>query len=75
MDSPKRSIAKAVVWELSGLLTLLVVGTLMLKQPVAIGCLAVVFYLVRIVMFFVHEQVWTRFISWGKVRRYDGRQK
>ena len=71
MDSSKRSITKAVVWELSGLLTLLVVGALMLKQPMAIGCLAVVFYLVRIIMFFLHERIWAKYIRWGKVRRHD----
>lgn len=71
MDSPKRSFVKAVVWELTGILTLLLVGTLMLGQTKAIGCLAVVFYIIRVAMFFVYEQIWVRWVKWGKIHRHD----
>jgi uncharacterized membrane protein len=69
MDTPKRSLVKALVWELTGIITLLIVGALVFGLTKQVGLLTVVFYFIRILMFVAHEQVWTRWIRWGKVRR------
>jgi len=68
MDTPKRSLVKAVVGELTGALTLFLVGVCLSGRTAEIGLLTGVFYAIRMGMFVVHEQIWTR-IKWGKVRR------
>ena len=71
MDTPKRSLAKALVWETSGFITLLIVGMLTVGCTKEVGLMTLVFYAIRFLMFFAHEQMWTRYIRWGKVRRRD----
>lgn len=70
MDTPKRSLVKAAIWEGLGFITLLIVGLCTLQDNlVDIGYMTVIFYIIRLLMFAVHEQIWERYIFWGRVRR------
>lgn len=70
MDTPKRSLTKALVWEGLGVITLFIVGLCMLSgNAVEIGYMTIIFYCIRILMFVAHEQIWERYIFWGRVRR------
>jgi len=71
MDTPRRSFAKAVIWELTGIMTMLIVGMLTVKNQAEVSKMTFLFYGIRFFMFFGHEQLWTRYIKWGKVHRHE----
>lgn len=66
MESPTRTIAKAVSWQLLGLLSMTLIGYLFTGSVAAAGSLAVVTAVVGAVCYVLHERVWNR-IAWGRV--------
>lgn len=65
MESPTRTIAKAVSWQLLGLFTMSLIGYLFTGSLAAAGSLAVVTTAIGAVCYVFHERVWNR-ISWGR---------
>lgn len=64
MESPARSIAKAITWQLLGLITMtllawVVTGSLTSAGGLALGAAATGFF-----CFILHERAWAR-IRWG----------
>lgn len=64
METPVRSIAKAMSWQLTGLVSMTAIAWLVTGNLAASGGLAVLAAVVGFLMFFVHERIWAR-VRWG----------
>ncbi len=65
MDSGKRTILKAIVWNLLGLATMALVGFLATGSVAQGGGIALANTLVGLVCYVVYERLWSR-ITWGR---------
>lgn len=69
MEMPKRTLAKAVSWQLLGLLSMAVIGWFFTGSLAAAGSMAVVAAICGLVFYVLHERVWNR-IAWGRVEPF-----
>ena len=67
MDSGKRTIIKAVLWNVMGLVTMIGVGFVMTGSLVLGGTMAIINTGVGLVCYVLYERLWGQ-VSWG---RYD----
>lgn len=65
METAQRSVLKAILWNLLGLVTMTATGYLLTGSAAMGGAMAVVNMAVGIVLYFGYERIWTR-ISWGQ---------
>lgn len=66
MESPRRTIAKAVSWQTLGLFTMALIGFLFTGSVVAAGSMALVTTSCGAVCYVLHERLWNR-IAWGRI--------
>lgn len=69
MDTPTRTIAKAVSWQLLGLFSMAVIGWFFTGSLAAAGSMAVVTTLCGSVCYVLHERAWNR-IAWGRAEPF-----
>ncbi|MFV0514906.1 MAG: DUF2061 domain-containing protein [Jhaorihella sp.] len=65
METRRRSIVKAVVWSLIGLVTMSVVGLVATGSAALGGTMALLNTGVGLVMYVLYERIWTA-IPWGR---------
>lgn len=65
METRRRSLVKAVIWNLIGLLSMTLVGLVATGSVALGGTLAVVNTLVGFTCYLVYERVWAG-IGWGR---------
>lgn len=65
MDSPRRSLVKALIWNAMGLCVMALVGLLLTGSLAVGGVMAVINTAVGLTMYVVYERVWDR-IAWGR---------
>lgn len=65
METRRRSLVKAVIWNLIGLLTMSLVGLLATGSAAVGGVMAVVNTAVGFALYLVYERVWSR-VRWGR---------
>lgn len=65
MDTRKRSLTKAVIWNLIGLLMMSLVGFLATGSVAAGGTVALVNTGIGLALYLVYERFWAG-ISWGR---------
>ncbi len=65
METAKRSVLKAILWNVLGLLIMTLTGLLMTGSMAVGGALAVLNTVVGFVSYLGYERVWAR-ISWGR---------
>ncbi len=65
MESPLRSIVKAVTWQVLGLITMTALAYVATGDLASAGGLALGAAATSLVFFFLHERVWA-LISWGR---------
>ena len=68
METPRRTLAKAITWQTLGLFTMTVIGFIFTGSVSAGGSLAIASALTGVVCYMIHERVWTR-VSWGRLDR------
>ena len=66
METRKRSIVKAVVWNIIGLISMLVVGYIGTGSLSVGGVMALVNAGLGLTMYFLYERIWSG-IQWGRV--------
>jgi uncharacterized membrane protein len=66
METPARSLAKAVSWQIVGLIAMTGIGYAFTGSLSTGGVLAVVTTACGFVSYLVHERVWAR-IRWGRM--------
>jgi uncharacterized membrane protein len=65
MESGKRTILKAILWQALGLISMALVGLWVTGSAVAGGAIAVANTVIGFVCYVVYERVWAR-IRWGR---------
>lgn len=66
METPKRTWTKAILWQVLGLFSMLVVGFLFTGSMAVGGAMAVVNALIGFTVYILFERAWNR-ISWGRI--------
>ncbi|PVA09286.1 hypothetical protein DC366_14245 [Pelagivirga sediminicola] len=66
MERPKRTVVKAVIWNINGLLVMSLVGYVMTGSAGVGGLMAVVNTAIGLSLYFLYERIWSR-ISWGRL--------
>ncbi|MHA3916565.1 DUF2061 domain-containing protein [Halovulum sp. GXIMD14793] len=64
METSKRTLCKAITWQVMGLVMMTVLGYLLTGSIQTGGSLAILGALVGFVTYVLHERVWSR-IGWG----------
>lgn len=67
METGKRTILKAILWNMIGLSMMALVGFVMTGSVAVGGAMALINTLIGFTCYIVYERVWAR-ISWGRVR-------
>ncbi|MEM1313205.1 MAG: DUF2061 domain-containing protein [Pseudomonadota bacterium] len=65
MDSPKRAAAKALSWQITGLLVMSAIGYALTGSLETAGSFALINGALGFAMFFLHERIWAR-VRWGR---------
>ncbi len=65
METRRRSVVKAVLWNAMGLLVMTLVGLVATGSAAVGGTLAIVNTAIGLTMYVVYERVWAK-ISWGR---------
>lgn len=66
METRRRTLAKAVVWQALGLVMMMLVGWVVTGSVGLAGGLAVTNMALGFLCYVLHERMWAK-ISWGKV--------
>ena len=66
MDTTRRTLAKAITWQLLGLVVTTTLGYVATGSVTAGGALALSSALVGFVCYALHERLWSR-IRWGRI--------
>lgn len=64
MDTKQRSIAKAVIWQVIGLVSMTLVGFLITGSVQSGGAMALVNAASGLALYLAYERAWSR-VSWG----------
>lgn len=65
MESSKRTLAKAICWQVSGLIVMSLIGFLFTGSISQGGMIAIVGTVVGFLTYIAHERIWAR-IRWGQ---------
>ncbi len=65
METNRRTLVKAVIWNALGLSVMSLVGLIMTGSIAVGGTIAVINTLLGLAMYFAYERVWSR-INWGR---------
>lgn len=66
METPTRSLAKAIVWQAIGLISMTLIGWAVTGSGVLAGGLALLNMSVGFVSYLLHERAWAH-VHWGKI--------
>lgn len=67
IDSKRRSFVKSISWRVFAVIILFIISLLLSKNIVLAGYTALIYNLVQIIFYFIHERFWL-FINWGKTK-------
>ncbi|WP_294620743.1 DUF2061 domain-containing protein [uncultured Roseovarius sp.] len=66
METPRRTLVKAVLWNVMGLTVMSLVGLVMTGSAAVGGAMAVINTAIGLTMYVLYERLWAR-INWGRV--------
>ena len=64
MERPRRTLVKAIIWNINGLAMMSIVGYAMTGSAGAGGAMAMINTAIGLSLYFLYERIWSR-ISWG----------
>jgi len=67
MESRKRTLAKAICWQISGLIMMILIGYVFTGSASQSGAIAIVGTVVGFLSYILHERIWAR-IGWGRAQ-------
>ncbi|NOC44461.1 MULTISPECIES: DUF2061 domain-containing protein [Ruegeria] len=65
METRRRSVVKAIVWNVMGLATMTLVGLIATGSAAVGGALALVNTAIGLTLYIVYERIWAG-VSWGR---------
>lgn len=65
MDSPRRTITKAIIWNLIGLVMMALVGFVATGSFAVGGAMALVNAALGLSMYILYERIWAQ-VAWGR---------
>jgi len=65
LESPKRSLVKAITWRIIASIVTTLIAYYFGVPAKAIGLVFFADLILKFVLYFVHERIWTRFIKFG----------
>ena len=65
VESPQRSLAKAVSWRITGSLDTFLISWLITGQPHIAAGITVVELITKISLYWFHERIWLK-VKWGR---------
>ena len=71
METKRRTLVKAAIWQLMGLASMSLIGLMFTGSAVQGGAIAVTGTISGFVVYFVYERVWSR-VRWGRLQQFDG---
>lgn len=66
METKRRTVVKAIIWNLIGLAVMCLVGLIMTGSIAMGGAMAVINATIGLSSYFIYERVWAH-IRWGRV--------
>lgn len=66
METRRRTLVKAVLWNVLGLATMGIVGLIMTGSAAAGGAMAAINTGIGLTMYVLYERLWSR-INWGRI--------
>lgn len=66
METPRRTLVKAVLWNVIGLTVMSLVGLMITGSATVGGAMAVINTALGFTMYFIYERLWSR-INWGRI--------
>ncbi|MRU14616.1 DUF2061 domain-containing protein [Roseovarius sp. A21] len=66
METPRRTLVKAVLWNVMGLTVMSLVGLAMTGSAAVGGAMAVINTLIGLTMYVLYERIWAR-VNWGRL--------
>lgn len=66
--SPKRHLAKAVTWRIIASIVTALIAWFFGLPPKAVGAVFVTDLIIKFVLYYIHERVWYKHISYGVIR-------
>ncbi len=66
MERPRRTMVKAVIWNINGLFVMSLVGFVMTGSAGVGGLMAVVNTAIGLSLYVLYERIWSR-IAWGRI--------
>ena len=66
IDSTNRSIAKTVIWRLTGSFSTFIISYLILGSFSIAGSIAIIQIIANTLLYYLHERVWNK-IDWGRI--------
>ncbi len=64
-ESPRRSLAKAVSWRITGSIDTFILSLIVTGDWHIAGTISIIEVFTKIALFYVHDRVWAR-VRWGK---------
>jgi len=74
VDSPRRSLMKALLWQLMGIVSTGLIGAAFTGSFRAGGLMAMVNAVIGLLVYLVYERAWSH-ISWGRSRDKGGERQ
>jgi uncharacterized membrane protein len=65
METPRRTLVKAVLWNVIGLIVMSLVGLVMTGSAAVGGAMAMINTVIGLTMYVIYERLWAR-INWGR---------
>ncbi|MFT6676154.1 MAG: putative membrane protein [Sulfitobacter sp.] len=66
MELKKRTIAKALTWQIIGLIMMTLIGYVSTGSIAAAGGIVIASFSSGTVTYFLHERIWAR-VNWGRI--------
>ena len=64
MDTPVRSLAKAISWRITGTIDTFIIAWVITGQPLLASGIALTEIFTKVFLYWLHERAWTN-VKWG----------
>ena len=70
MDTRRRTLVKAIIWQIIGFVVMSLIGWIFTGSVLRSGAMAVTGTICGFVFYFLYERIWSQ-VRWGQLYRID----